>query len=265
MEVWILLLTMSNLVMSFQTCPPRHFSAVIVATIDQTVEDQNIHIEDPELYFFNKVLHLQEEEIHNVFEDAMNFFNYTFGLNFFDSPPTEENHRYLDNAKMSPVIKRKDINFFATANSWIRNGNTRSRCYRIFNGEIAVTFSAEATLYGKYGGDEGKPIGPYEPLVYGFYSIDACEQSPVLIHYRCPTPIRTEPIDENFVINCYAFNRALGRGRLQGIASIRPDRDDPEKYRIIYRNVITFRPGSKQDGPSEMEGSDQQERPRMKE
>ena len=68
MEVWILVLTVSSLVVSSQACPSRHFSAVLVATIDQTVEDPKIHIEDPKLYFFKKVLYLQEEEIQHVFE-----------------------------------------------------------------------------------------------------------------------------------------------------------------------------------------------------
>ena len=279
MNVWILILAVSSLVVSSQTCPPRHFSAAFVASIDQTFEDANIHIEDTELYFFRKVLHLQEDEIYNVFEDAINFFNYTFGLDFSHSPPNREYQRYLENAKMHAVVTHKDINYIATSNSWIRNGNTRSKCYRIYEGAIVVSLLNYTLLHGRYGGDEGKPAGPgpYDPLVYGFYSIDACEQSPVLIHYRCPTPLRTEPIDATNVVNCYAFNRALGRGNVQGIGTIRPDRNDREQYRIRYTNVITFRPGGERDGqgqregpgeqddPGEREGPGDMERPRMRE
>ena len=265
MEVWILVLTVSSLVVSSQACPTGHFSAVFVITVDQTVEDPHVYIEDPKLDFFKNVLHLQEEEIQHVFEDAMNFFNYTFGLDFSDSTPNEENTRHLGNAKMSPVVLRKDVNLIATSNSWIRNGNTRSRCYHINHGEIEVTFSAETTLYGKYGGDEGKPIGPNEPLLYGFLSIDACEQSPVIIHYHCPTPIRTEPIDGTHVINCYTFNRALGHGRFQGIGIMRPDRDDPEQLHLMYRAIITFGPGSEQDDPGERKGPVDMEHPHNRE
>ena len=265
MEVWILVLAVSNLVVSSQACPPRHFSAVVVETLDETVEDQKIHIDDPKLYFFKKILRLQEEEIHHVFEDAINFFNYTFGLDFSNVPPNEENQRYLENAKMYTYVKKKDINFIATANSWIRNGNTQSRCYHINEGGIIVSILNYTTLYGRYGGDEGKPIGPQVPLLYGFHSIDVCEQSPVLIHYRCPTPIRTEPIDGTRVLNCYAFNKALGQGRFHGISIFTPDRDDPEKYRATYRNILTFRPGGEQDGPGEGKGPGDMERSHMSE
>ena len=248
-KVWILIFAVLSLVVSSQACPPGHFSGVIVASIDQTVENPRLYIEDPKLYFFKEVLHFQEEEIHHVFEDAISFFNYTFGLDFSHSPPDEGYHRYLENAKMFPAILRNDINYIATANNWIRNGNTRSRCYRIHTGSVTVTLLNYTTLHGRYGGDEGKPAGPSEPLVYGFYSIDACEQSPVLIHYRCPIPIRAEPIDRTQIAQCYTFNRALGRGRTHGISMARPDQDDPRKYRINLKSIISFSSSGERDGP----------------
>ena len=254
MRVWILVLAVLSLVVLSQACPPGHFSAVIVGSIDQTVEDPQIFIEDPKLYFFKEVLHFQEEEIHHVFEDAINFFNYTYGLDFSHVPPNEEYHRYLENAKMFPAVAKKNINFIATANSWIRNGNTRSKCYRIYAGSITVLLLNYTTLYGRYGGDEGKPAGPNDRLVYGFRSIDACEQSPVLNHFRCPSPLRTEPIDGTLIANCYAFHRALGRGKYYGFSTVRPDHNDPEKYRIDTKSIITFssdgeHDGSERDGP----------------
>ena len=63
MKVWILNLAVSSLVVLSQACPPRHFSVVIVGSTDQTFEDPQIYIADPELYFFKEVLHLKEEEI----------------------------------------------------------------------------------------------------------------------------------------------------------------------------------------------------------
>ena len=250
MKVWILVLAASSLVVLSQACPPRHFSAVIVGSIDQTVEDLELgNIQDPELLFFRRTLRFREEEIQHVFEDAINFFNDTFGLDFSNSPPNEANQRYIQNAIMYPVVLHENINYIATANSWIRNGNTRSRCYRIYDGGIAVTLLNYTTLHGSYGGDEGKPAGPADPLAYGFYSIDACGQSPVLIHYRCPTPIRPEPIDLTYVANCYVFNRALGRGRTQAISNVRPDQDNPGKYHMDFKNIITFRSGGERDGP----------------
>ena len=251
MNVWILVFVALSLIASSQTCPPKHFSAVIVTTIEQTVEDLQIHHDDPELVFLKKVLKF--DEVDHIFYDAMDFFNSTFGLDFSASPPNERYERFLDNARMHPYILRKDIYNIATANNWIRNGNTRSQCYRVYDGGIIVEFSADTTLYGKYGGDEGKPAGPYTPLVYGFYSIDACHQSPVNIHYRCPTPIRGEPIEQIYVSACYTYNRVLGRGRSHGIGTIRPDRDEPDKFRIDIKGVITFQGRGEQRDDDERE------------
>ena len=87
-------------------------------------------------------------------------------------------------------------------------------------------------LHGRYGGDEGKSAGPLEQLLYGFSSIDACEQSPIL---RCPTPIHIEPIDLTRIANCNAFNRALSRGRTQNISIVRPDRQILENSLLITK------------------------------
>ena len=61
-----------------------------------------------------------------------------------------------------------------------------SICYHVHDGGFFTTLLSDQTLYGKYGGEKGKPAGPYQPIFHGFYNIDACEQSPVIIHYRFP-------------------------------------------------------------------------------
>ena len=146
---------------------------------------------------------------------------------------------------MFPDVICKDVNYIATANNWIRNGNTQSRYYRIYDGGIVVSLLKNTTLHGRYGGDEGKPVGPSDGLVYGYYSIDACKESLVCIHYKCPIP---EPIDGTEIANC-KINSALGRGRTQGRKIVRPDQDDPKKHCINLKNVITFSCRGESDGP----------------
>ena len=53
MKVWIHMLSfaVSSLTALAQTCPPEHFSAVIVASLDQTIPPHLIP-DDPELNFF---------------------------------------------------------------------------------------------------------------------------------------------------------------------------------------------------------------------
>ena len=67
------------------------------------------------------------------------------------------------------------------------------------------------------------------------------------------------------IINCYTFNRALNRGRVQGIGTVRPDRNDPVQYCITYRNIIAFKPGGERDGPGEREDPGEMEHRRMRE
>ena len=49
--------------------------------------------------------------------------------------------------------------------------------------ELAVTFTGDQILYGSYGGTEGKPAGIGTMLLNGVFSIDSCQQSPIIIHY----------------------------------------------------------------------------------
>ena len=240
MKVWIhiLIFAVSTLAVLSQDCPSEHFSAVFVSGTEQTIDTPEIHPADPDLFFFKNVMRFTEEEIYHIFEDAINFFNSTFGIDFSASPPNEQNERFFENAIMSPFNTSEDINFLVTANNWIRNGNTHSNCYKLHDGGIRVTFSGDQTLYGSYGGADGKPTG--NMLVYGFFRIDACQQSPVIIHIRCDTPFRIEPVDGTIISSCIAYNRVLGYGRERGYGSIKPDPNEPGKFRVTAGNIFTF-------------------------
>ena len=68
------------------------------------------------------------------------------------------------------------------------------------DGGFRVSFSGDQTLYGSYGGTEGKPAETANSMVYGFYHIDVCEQSPVIIQLQSSRPVRTEPIDGTSIL-----------------------------------------------------------------
>ena len=137
---------------------------------------------------------------------------------------------------MEPVTFSEDIKFFATTNNWIRTGSTRSTCNRIYVGGFRVSFSADQTLYGSYGGAEGKPSGV---IAYRFYHIDGCQQSPIIIEGRC-YPLRPEPIDGYRIFRCDLYSTVLGYGKLEGISGIMPIPDKPGEYRLTIRNMFTF-------------------------
>ena len=245
MKVWIYVLTLalSSSPVVLQNCPPETFSATFLATIDEIVSgnpvDALIH-NDAELRFFKEIMQFREPAIQHAIEDAIQFFNDSFGLDFSDSDPNELNERFFQNAKMDPFILADNINYVITTNTWIRNGNTRSTCYKNRDGGFRVTFSANQTLYGSYGGTEGKPVGVSEVVVYGFYNIDVCQQSPVIIQIQSGSPARAEPIDGFVIINFDLYNRVLGHGKAQGTASFTPVPDNPGQIRVTLRNAFTF-------------------------
>ena len=240
MKIWIhvLIFAVSSLAVCSQTCPSDHFSAVFTATIEQTTTSAG-SMDDPELTFFKTYLKFRDSDIQHTIDDAIQFFNNTFGLDFSDSP-NEKNERFFQNAKMSPFILPPDIDYIVTDNHWVRTGNARSSCYHIRDGGFRVIFSSEQTLYGSYGGDEGKPAGTTNSMIYGFYSIDVCEQSPVIIQFQSSSPVRTEPIDGTSIFTSDLYNRVLGYGTAHVVIHVYPDPNKPGQLHVSVRNTMVF-------------------------
>ena len=69
------------------SCPD--FSATFVGVIDQRVGPQRL-ISDPEETFFRNDMGLRDSDIQHVFQDAVKFFNETYGLDFSNSQPTNK-------------------------------------------------------------------------------------------------------------------------------------------------------------------------------
>ena len=238
----ILIVAVLSLTVLSQTCPSEPFSAVFTASIDQTFDTLSAFPQDdPELVFFKTYMKFGDTAIQHTVDDAIQFFKDRFGLDFSTSNPNEKNERFFENAKMNPFILPPDeVNYIVTINNWFRSGNTRSTCYLIRDGGFRVTFSANQTLRGSYGGDTGKPAS--DILVYGFYNIEVCKQNSIIIQYQCGTPFRIEPVDGIAVFNSELYNRVLGHGRAQGIVIVIPDpaADEPGRFRVTLRSTLTF-------------------------
>ena len=153
-------------------------------------------------------MQFRDEAIQHATNDAIRFFNESYGLDFSSSAPNKQNECFFENAKMNPyyIIPPDTIHHVVRSNNWIRSGSTHSLSYLIHAGGFQVTFSADQTLRGSYGGTEGKPAGPAESLVNGFYNIDVCPQSPVIIQFQSGSPHRAEPVDGNYLINYELYN-----------------------------------------------------------
>ena len=237
--IHILIFVVSSLTVFAQTCPSDHFSAVFLASIDQTLDSELIP-DDPGLNFFKKVMKFDEDEIDDAFEYATHFFNESFGLDFSTSPPNDQNKFFFENATMSPFISAENAEYYVTANNWIRNGNTHSRCYHARTGGMRVTFSGDQTLFGSYGGVNGKPAEIGDVLSTGIFKIYVCRQSPVTILYRSATPVRLEPVDGTFVGTFDTSNEVLGHGKASLIVTRTPVDNVPDHYRFTFRSLFTF-------------------------
>ena len=221
-----------------QNCPD--FTASFVGVTDQTVDSKGV-VSDPEMTFFKEDMGLRDDDIQHVFQDAIKFFNETYGLDFSNLSPNEQNEYFLENAIMSLFRSNKEVHYQLILNNWIQTGNTRTTCRDIQFGGYQVTFTRDQLLHGSYGGDEGKPAGvEVEYIEYGYYIIDVCNQSPVIIQFQNASPFRSEPVDGAVFLDLDTYNQVLGYGKALGIISRKPVPDNPGKFRLLARVVYTF-------------------------
>ena len=85
MNIWIhnLIFAVSSLAVYPQNCPSEHFSGVLTATIDQTTTTSG-HMDDPELTFFKTYMKFRDSDIQHTIDDAIQYLNNTYGLDFSD-------------------------------------------------------------------------------------------------------------------------------------------------------------------------------------
>ena len=221
-------------------CPDS--TATFTEVIDQTVDDPNYVIGDPEMKFFKEIMGFRDNDIQHAFDDAIQFFNETYGLDFSLSPPNAQNEYFFENAKMRVFQFREDIHYPVVLNNWVQTGNTHTSCRAVHNGGFNVTFSGNQFLHGSYGGTDGIAVGVGNSLNYGYTRLDACDQSPITIQFQTATPFRQEPVDGAIFLNFDVYNSVLGYGKAQGSLTIKPDWNNPGKFRVAARNVFTFIP-----------------------
>ena len=223
-------------------CPtPQWFVAEFVAIIDQDISASVLQpAPDSSLSFFREVMLFTEEEIVQVTEDAIQFFNTRFGLDFSQSKPDEQGKRFYQNATFFPARYSPEIHYAVTFNRWIVSGNTRSVCFENRAGSFLVTFSDQQLLHGTYGGEEGIPVASTDALTYGYYNILVCPQEPLVIQYSTDTPTRVDQHDGFQNINFDLFHRVWGRGLAQGLGRLTPTEDG--RVHVSIRNLFTFPP-----------------------
>ena len=221
-----------------QECPEEWFDATFVSIVDQVVPAAEFDDQiDPNFSHFKDVLKFTDEETEEAAQDAITYFDTRFGLDF-SSEPDEMGRRFYQNATFFPY--QLPMNHVVTFNRWIVNGNTRTLCFPNIDGGFQVIFNEPQLLRGTYGGTEGRPVNVDDSLLWGFYSIPVCPQSPVVLQFRTNTPDRVEPVDGFTAINCDVFHRSLGNGTGHGVFKVTPLPEKPDMIHVNIRIIFTF-------------------------
>ena len=230
---------------NFEVCPQtNNFDVVFPSIVDCVLPESEPFFFKTAAKFFNDVMKFSNREIQQVSADAITFFNTTYGLDFSKTPPHKNGSRYL--AEVDATLLEFEMNpalhYSVTFNEWTVNGVRESYCVDTRGGGFLALFGSDTVLYGTYGGssDKGVPIRANERIIYGFYNIPLCPQSPMVIQYQSASPIRMDTLDGFAIFNLDLFNRELGAGLAQGVFRVTPLGDGNIHYSV--RNVITFPP-----------------------
>ena len=192
-----------------------------------------ILVPDPNYTFYRETLRFTDAQMEQEVENAIQYYNTQFGLDFSDAEPNELGQRFVENATFQ--FNFFPANFTAVGNNWIMNGNTRSRCFNIGGAGFEMPFNGSMMLHGVYGGEEGKPVQVGESVVHGYLIIfDACNHQPIIIQFQTETPGRFLPVEGWLIEEFKLYNPWLGRGRLQNIFKFPQDRTMPTEIQQVF-------------------------------
>ena len=97
-------------------------------------------------------------------------------------------------------------------------------------------------LRGTYGGEQGRLITFPDNLRWGFYSIDACAQQPIVMQYQSRTPYRRS-VDGITYFNHQVSSRVLGTGSARGLQGFVIDPSTGFPTRVSMQLVFIFPDG----------------------
>ena len=199
-----------------QSCPANlNSEAQIVLYADRVLSAevlQPISV-DTNFTFFREVLGFDDAEIQQETQNAFQFFNERFGLDFSLLEPNELGVHFFQNATFKSF--RAAGGPTATFNRWLLTGNTHSKCFTTAIGGYRVDFTGEQTLRGTYGGEEGIQVTNNRVLLYDYISISVPHRDPVVIQRWTPIPNEAQQFGL-YVLFYELSHPTLGQGAQQG-------------------------------------------------
>ena len=195
---------------------------------------------DTNLTFFREVLEFDDAESQQETQNAFQFFNERFGLDFSLSEPDELGVHIFQNATFQPF--RAVGGPTATFNRWLLTGNTRSRCFTTALGGYRVDFNGEQTLRGTYGGEEGIQVTNNRVLLYDYISISIPGRDPLVIQRWTPIPNEAQQFGL-YVLFYELSHPTLGQGAQQGFVQTELGTENGTSVlRRSGSSILTFPP-----------------------
>ena len=243
-SIWLLVGLLSILVTNTaaQSCPASLNSEAQIVLISNgtgPLSGLGAPRVDTNLTYFREVLGYSDDEIQQDTQNAFQFFNERFGLDFSLSQPNEQGLRFFQNATFQPT--RQPSGIVAIFNRWLLTGNTRSRCFNAALGGYFVSFNGEQTLRGTYGGEEGIQVTNNRALQYGYISISIPRRDPVVIQRQSPIPNEAAQLGI-FVLFYELSHPTLGQGAQQGFFQTELVTANGTVLRYSGGAVLTFPP-----------------------
>ena len=199
-----------------QSCPANlNSEAQIVLYADRVLSAevlQPISV-DTNFTFFREVLGFDDAEIQQETQNAFQFFNERFGLDFSLLEPNELGVHFFQNATFQSF--RAAGGPTATFNRWLLTGNTHSKCFTTAIGGYRVDFTGEQTLRGTHGGEQGIQVTNNRVLLYDYVSISVPHRDPVVIQRWTPIPNEAQQFGL-YVLFYELSHPTLGQGAQQG-------------------------------------------------
>ena len=175
-----------------EECPADWFNVSFSIIIDMLISRASFNNLDSDLHHFKETLKLSEEEIEEVTQDAIEFYNTTYGLDFSQSHVDAAGRRHFENATMFPFEVPFDIP--VSHNRWVINGKKGvNRCFYMQEGGYDVSFTGLQTLRGTYGGKEGKVLPFAEQIAYSLLNFNFCHQQLTVMTCAAPQPTFRDP------------------------------------------------------------------------
>ena len=245
--IWMLVGLSSILVtnVAVQSCPANLNSEAQIVLYGDRMFSLDVVLPtasvDTNLTFFREFLGFDDARIQHETQNAFQFFNERFGLNFSLSEPDELGQRFFQNATFQH-FSRRPAGGTVILNRWLVTGSTQARCYTVSIGGYRVSFTGEQALRGTYGGKEGIQVSSGRVLGYEYLYISIPHRDPVVIQRWTPIPNEAQQI--GLFISFYELSHPmLGRGAQQGF--FQTERSTVNGTSILRRSgslVLTFPP-----------------------